>query len=196
MNTMRAFFAIIPPKSLSNLLSSVLESSKQSLPKNLIRWVHIDKLHITLQFLKNIQPEHVTPLIERVRLELQNIPSFQLVLGGLEWFPTSKHPKILSLVVGPHNILRPLSDAIGHAIDALNYPVEPQPFRGHMSLGRLLHYRSQQVMFLERIKLPFIPPIPINEIYLIESKSGKQGTDYYPLVQLALNTNICHHIAT
>lgn len=192
MNTLRTFFAIVPPRSLSDCLSSVLESSKQSFPKNLIRWVQIEKLHITLQFLKCIKPEHLTPLIEQVRLELKNIPAFQLEFGGLEWFPTPKHPKILSLAVGPQNILTSLSAAIGHAISALNYPVESRPFQGHMSLGRLLHHRSQQEALLPEIKLPFIPPIPIRELYLLESKSNKEGTDYYPLAQLTLNTNDRH----
>ena len=186
MNTIRAFFAIVPPKSLSDLLSSDLESSKQSFPKNFIRWVPIEKWHITLQFLKSIQPEHITPLIERVRMELKNTPALVLEFGDLEWFPTPKHPKILSLEVGPQNILMPLSAAIGHAISALDYPVESKAFRGHMSLGRLLSHQSQKETLLPQIKLP---QIQINEIYLIESKTGKKGTDYYPLAQVGLQTS-------
>ena len=147
----------------------------------------MEKLHVTLQFLKGIQPEHVTSLIEQVRLELKDTPAFQLEFGGLEWFPTPEHPKILSLAVGPQHSLMSLSVAIGHAISTLNYPVESHPFRGHMSLGRLLHYRSQQTALLQQIKLPPIPPIAINELYLIESRPGKKGNDYHPLAQLALN---------
>lgn len=189
MNTTRVFFAITPPQSLSILLSSVIESSKQSLPKNLIKWIQIEKLHITLQFLKSIQPEHVTTLIELVRHEIQKTPAFQLELGDLEWFPTPERPKVLSLKVGPPNILMALSSAIGHAISTLNYPVETMPFRGHMSLGRLIHSRSQPAAFLQQIKLPFIPPVLINELYLIESKFCPQGNEYHPLAQITLPPN-------
>ncbi|MBA2652608.1 MAG: RNA 2',3'-cyclic phosphodiesterase [Tatlockia sp.] len=186
MVNIRAFFAIMPPKSISDGLTSVLESSKQSLPQNLLRWVHPQKLHITLQFLKNIQPKDLTPLIEKVRLELKKTPPFQLEFGGLEWFPTAKHPSILSLAVGQEACLMPLSAAIGCAISALNYPVESRPFRGHMSLGRVLHHHSLEVELLQQIKLEFIPPILIDEIYLIESKPSKEGREYYPLARIAL----------
>lgn len=188
MSTIRAFFAIIPPKSMSDLLSSVLESLRQSSPEHFIRWAHVENLHITLQFLKNIQPEHVIPLIEKVQIELKNTPTFQLEFHGLEWFPAPDHPKILSLAVGPQNSLTPLSATIGHAISALNYPVESRPFRAHMSIGRLLNNSSKQKVLLNQIKLPTIPPITINELYLVESKSSKGESNYSSLAKFNLIT--------
>jgi 2'-5' RNA ligase len=186
MSTIRAFFAIMSPKSMSDLMSNVLESLKQFTPEHVIKWSRVENLHITLQFLKSIQPEHVVPLIEKVRIELKNTPTFQLEFHGLEWFPTPEHPKILSLAVGSKDILIPLSATIGHAISAFNYPVESRPFRGHMSIGRLLNYSSKQKALLNQIKLPIIPSIPINELYLIESKSSKGGSNYCPLAKFDL----------
>ena len=186
MSSIRVFFAIIPPKTMNPLLITILESLKQSLPEHWIRWTHVDNVHITLQFLKSIQSQDVPPLIERVHSELKNTPKFQLDFHGLEWFPSVEHPKILSLAVGPKDILKNLSAIIGHAISALNYPVESRPFRGHMSLGRLPKFNLQQKNLLDEIRIPVIPPIFISELYLMESKPSKGGINYHPLAQLNL----------
>ena len=168
------------------LLENILNILKRSAPEHSIRWINRENLHITLQFLKKIEPEDVNPLIEQVRTELKNTRAFQLELHHLEWFPEPRDPKILSLAVGPQDILRTLSATIGHAINALNYPVESRPFRGHMSIGRL-PYRRPQSASLSTIKLPVIPPAFINELYLIESKPNNGPTSYYPLAQFNLS---------
>jgi len=186
MNTIRAFFAIIPPKSMLVPLENLLKTLKRSAPEHSIRWINSENLHITLQFLKKIAPEDVNPLIEQVHTELKNTRAFQLELQHLEWFPEPKHPKILSLAVGPQDILTTLSATIGHAINALNYPVESRPFRGHMSIARL-PYRRQQSELLATIKLPTIPSAFINKVYLIESKPSNGRTSYFPLAQFNLS---------
>jgi len=185
MNNVRAFFAIVPPKSMHALLSDIIESIRHSIPKHLIRWTQVEKIHSTLQFINSIKAEHIAPLIEKARMELKNTPSFQLEFQGLEWFPSPEHPKILSLAVGPHDILMPLSTTLANAISSLNYPIESRPFRGHMTLGRLPYYRMHHEL-LSKIKVPVIPPVRINKLYLIESKPEKGRTNYLPLAQFRL----------
>ncbi len=75
---------------------------------------------------------------------------------------------------------------MGQAISALNYPVETRPFRGHMSLGRLLYSRTP-IASISRIKLSDIQPVVINDVYLIESQLGKGKTVYSPLAQFNLS---------
>ncbi|MCL9684953.1 RNA 2',3'-cyclic phosphodiesterase [Legionella maioricensis] len=186
MNTIRAFFAIMPPQSMHDPLENILKTLKHATPEHSIKWINIKNLHITLQFLKKVQTEDVNPLIEQVRAELKNTKSFQLELNHLEWFPGPRHPKILSLAVGPQDILAALSATIARAITALNYPVELRPFRGHISIGRVPHRRPQPTL-LTTIKLPALPPVFINELYLIESKPDNGRTSYLPLAQFSLS---------
>ena len=185
-DSIRAFFAIKPPSSMYNFLESLLKTLVHADPKHFIKWIDVEKLHITLQFIKSIQREDVDPLIKQVGARLKDNTAFQLQFDKLEWFPAPWRPRVLSLRVSPQETLKTLAITLGQAIYALNYPIETRPFRGHMSLGRLTYSRTP-VASISRIKLSDIQPVVINEVYLIESQSGKGKTVYSPLAQFNLS---------
>ncbi|WP_058498103.1 RNA 2',3'-cyclic phosphodiesterase [Legionella gratiana] len=186
MNTIRAFFAIVPSKEIRVHLVNVLQSLKQEMPEDYIRWVPIDNIHITLHFIAQLQLQDVVLLSQKVAHALKHTPCFQLKLGPIEWFPTLRHPKILSLVVEPHDILCKLASTIAQSLNSLNYPIESRHFRGHMTIGRLRHNQHKKQKLLSQIQLENIPPITIDNIYLIESKLGQERTTYTTLTEFPL----------
>lgn len=185
MKPIRAFFALSMPKSIQHLLAEVLISAQKCIPAAAVHWMHRENLHITLQFMPEVHLNDIAQLIEDVRINLTNTPSFYLELKDIEFFPTPTHPRIISLAVGPSDRLIQLSAAIGQGIKTSNYPVETRAFRGHLTLGRL-RYVHHQSFSLEQIKIPLIPKIWINEICLFESKPGKEHSNYIPLAHLNL----------
>ncbi|HAU1152463.1 TPA: RNA 2',3'-cyclic phosphodiesterase [Legionella pneumophila] len=185
MNAIRAFFAISLPPSVQDNVSTNLEPLRQMVPIHSIRWTKPIHLHITLQFLQRLETEHIQVLIERVSSELKRIKQFDLELGVLEWFPSPKNPRLISLSVGPQDRLRDLSRMIGQVIDSLNYPVEERPFRGHLTVGRVANFSSKLHQLLQ-MKFPLIPPVPIDKFFLIESKPDKEGSNYFLLAQFDL----------
>lgn len=188
MNAIRAFFAISLPGSVQKNIWDILEPVRKSTSACFIRWTKPEHLHITLQFLQKLEADHISSLIEGVRNKLKSMEEFQLDLGTLEWFPTPKRPRLISLSVGPQCLLRDLSMAIGQVIGELNYPVESRPFRGHLTVGRVVNY-SSKLQQLPQMTLPSIPPVPIDELYLIESKPDKNGSNYLSLAQFNLIHN-------
>ncbi|CEG57741.1 RNA 2',3'-cyclic phosphodiesterase [Legionella fallonii] len=184
-NSIRVFFAIKPPQSMQHSLAGLLKTLAFADPQHFIKWIDVDKLHITLQFIKSIQLEDVERLIKQVKTTLKSNAAFQLEFGQLEWFPEPRHPRVISLRVSPQESLKTLALTLAQVISALNYPVETRPFRGHLSLGRLTHSRSQ-IASLSRIKLSDIQPVVINEFYLMESKLEKGKTVYTSLAQFHL----------
>ncbi|MBL7481176.1 RNA 2',3'-cyclic phosphodiesterase [Legionella bononiensis] len=187
MKTIRSFFAIMLDPAIKNDMSTCLSALKHAVPDSNLRWVKIEHLHVTLQFLNSLKSECVPQLIKKMQNTLKNTPSFQLEIGALQWFPTSSHPKILSFTVGPHSILNDLSASIGHELTALNIPIENRPFRAHMTLGRLAsHHLLAETVDLSQIKLPPIPSITINELFFIESKPQSEGSNYSPLARFKL----------
>lgn len=185
---MRVFFAIIPPKTVCDFLTMSIATLKKGICGHFVQWTPTNHLHVTLQFLKSLQPTHLIPLTELVRLQLKNIPSFQLQLGHLTAFPTPENPKIIALTVEPYKVLMTLSNTIGQAMGILGYPAESRPFQGHITLARL-HHDKLQPDLLSLTHFPITLPILINEIYLIESKFDKEGAHYIPLAQFELNCN-------
>lgn len=185
MHTLRVFFAISFPRETQARLSHSLKTLQSTRLSDYIRWAHVEKMHITLQFLGGLPQEQLIPVIEKAQAAIINIPAFPLELGDLEWFPTLRHPKILSFSVQPQASLTTLSATIGNALIALNVPIETRPFRGHLTVGRLIR-RGVPYELLESIKVPVIPPVVVNKIHLIESRFEKSGQHYYPLAEFKL----------
>ncbi|MDF1930125.1 RNA 2',3'-cyclic phosphodiesterase [Legionella pneumophila] len=185
MNAIRAFFAISLPPAIQENIRSNLEPLRQMAPVHSIRWTKPMHLHITLQFLQRLETKHIQVLIERVSNELNHIKQFDLEFGVLEWFPSPKNPRLISLSVNPQDRLRDWSRMIGQVVDSLKYPLEKRPFRGHLTVGRVVNF-SPKLQQLLQIKFPIIPPVPINKFYLIESRPDKEGSNYFPLAQFDL----------
>lgn len=185
---MRVFFAVVPPKSIRDYLAGAMSILKKGVGGHSIRWTPVADLHVTLQFIKALQQVDLVPLTERVRSQLKNVPSFQLQIGHPMVFPNPELPSIISFAVEPHTTLVTLSNVIGQAVGALGYPVESRLFQGHMTLARLHHEKIHTNVF-SSLNMPIIPPILINEIYLIESKPDKNGPHYIPLAQFDLGAD-------
>ncbi|CAM3602243.1 RNA 2',3'-cyclic phosphodiesterase [Legionella longbeachae] len=185
MNTIRVFFAIVPPKEIRCHLLTVLQFLKQEMPGDYIRWVDIENLHITLHFIAQFRINDLALVSKRVSNALKDIPCFQLDLGPVEWFPSLRHPKILSLNVEPHDFLAKFVSIITQSFDFLNYPIESRSFRGHMTLARV-HYQQKQQKLLSQFELGEIPPMTVDKIYFIESKPGQKRSTYTTLTEFQL----------
>ncbi len=185
MNTVRVFFAICPPESMQKPLRDILQHSKLVFPKKALRWISVEHLHCTLQFISAIPQEEIPILIKHVRDLVTEQPSFWLHLGPLEWFPSLEHPKILSLAVEPQETLKLLAGRINRILSEFNCSVEARPFRGHMSIGRVLtHALSREKLKLA--KNSTISPVLIDKIYLIESRPAQGGRLYCTLAEFNL----------
>ena len=69
---------------LESLLKSLIHADSQQF----IKWTDVEKLHITLQFIKNIQRADVDPLIKQVNARLKNNTAFQLQFDNSPYAPT------------------------------------------------------------------------------------------------------------
>lgn len=185
MHTVRAFFAIVPPKEIQIHLLRVLNALKKIVPSDDIRWVPVENLHVTLQFLGQFHLDDVKPFIEKVREELKYFSPFQLELGSLTWFPDEKRAKIMSLTMKPQLILTTLAHMIADVISTFHYPVESRPFRAHMTLGRLLTVNTTKVS-LPQIKLPLIPHFIVDTIDFLESKAYTGKTSYISFAKIKI----------
>lgn len=185
MNTKRVFFAILPPKSLYKQLTGIKKSLSDVFPEEDIRWIEVENFHVTLQFINNVSETQLIPLIRDVGTLLKNTSSFQLEIGGLEWFPGLEYPKVIALSVEPQEILCKLSDAMKPIIDNLNIISGTHPFRGHISIGRLKHNDISREL-LTHVKIPLMEPITIDRVYLIESKPDVGGRVYQVMDEFKL----------
>lgn len=181
----RVFFAIDLPQTVKKQIDTLVSHIQKYVKRQAVHWVKHQQFHITLQFLNAIEEKDVSPLIEIVHEGIKNINSFELCIGPVELFPTPQHPHIISLAVAPHETLSQLSAAIGLGISAMKYPVEPRPFRGHLTLGRMNDKHAQ--IILPEIELSFTESITVNHIVLFQSEPGTGGSRYTPLSVVSLS---------
>ncbi|CAM4452148.1 MAG: RNA 2',3'-cyclic phosphodiesterase [Legionella sp.] len=185
MNTVRVFFAIRSPKSIDEPLRRILERAREVFPKQTLRWIDLEHLHCTLQFINAISQEQIAVLIECATTLVKNQPSFWLHLGPLEWFPSLEHPKILSLSVEPQETLKRLSESLNQILVKLGCSVESRPFHGHMSMGRVLKHNLPKDG-IKQIKNATLSPVLIDKIYLIESRPAQGARLYCTLAEFNL----------
>lgn len=190
MSSHRLFFAIGLPESIQNLLSEYLPRLEQLIGVKNVRWTKAENLHVTLQFMGSVETGRINQLVDAVAREVEQIPSFKLELGAPKLFPSISQPRFISLNAGPHNHLSQLSNAIGHSLSALGYPLEQRPYRGHVTLGRIQHVDS--VDALKNQSFSKIPGIEVTQFYLFESKLNQGKSNYLQLAQFNLDHSDDH----
>ncbi|PWK07470.1 RNA 2',3'-cyclic phosphodiesterase [Tumebacillus permanentifrigoris] len=142
------------------------------------RWYNPDQLHLTVQFMGNLEAAQVTQLIELVEAATRGLPAFELELGEVGWFPRAK--VVWCGVQGAMNALQELQRNVVQAlstafqVDSYNHGA----FRPHITLGRL---HSADVAF--RPESVASPPSGmtwrVGGLHLYESVSaGKNGPQY------------------
>jgi 2'-5' RNA ligase len=184
----RGFVAIQVPQSIQQIATD-LQTHKLVQQLNL-RWSRVEDLHITLKFLANINPDHLPKIIDVLSSQLINTGLFYLQLGPLQFFPSTKHPKILSLKMQYSKKCFSIVQILNNALLELDYPIEAREFRGHVTLARLKTRGKHDDLcsqdILNQIVVPTIPKILISELYFFESKPSSSGSDYLPLVRFNL----------
>lgn len=184
----RAFFGVFIPQVYQNLIWDTLKPYRDSIPAGLVRWTNPEDFHITLQFLQSLKTEDIPSIVQLIESKITDFKAFELDLGPMEWFPEKHDRGILTLSVLSQETLRHLSELTAQILDAFKYPLESRTFKAHVTVGRVKTYH-QVLERIPTISLPDFPPIVINDFYLVESKPGKNGSQYSSLVQFKLARN-------
>lgn len=186
-SVVRVFFAIDPPDNIKASMSAYIDSLKDLSKTNKIRWTRTENLHITLQFLAEVQGEHVDLIISKVQAELAAAVSHLTInLRSLYLFPDPHRPRVLVVDVAPQAALAQLSAMIGRGIEAAGYKIEARAFRGHMTIGRFKTSQKTVLNFLSDAKAPDVGEIEIHEVVLFQSESHPEGSRYIPLKRIPL----------
>jgi len=101
------------------------------------RFVPVENLHITLEFLGNDIDRNLIPSIEKVLNEsTEEIRQFRVGLGAAGSFPEKNYPRILyvGIEIGRRK-LEHLAAKVRNGLSTLGF-VEDKPFQAHITLAR------------------------------------------------------------
>ncbi len=183
----RIFFAIDLPEASKVKMGEYLALLKKRAKTHNIRWSKPDNLHITLQFLAEVQTSHINKLLLATKHELRAAPIPPPVrLSHLTLFPSAMRPRVIVASVLPQSHLEEISTKIGYAVKGCGYEVENRLYRPHMTLGRLKHAQGCDLSFINAVEPIDIPAISLAEVVLFRSEPQPEGSRYEVIERIPL----------
>jgi RNA 2',3'-cyclic 3'-phosphodiesterase len=192
MSLLRAFIAIELPKITLDSIEKQTARLRQTLGNDIIRWVPAQNMHLTLKFLGDIATSHVDFLKQLLTREADSHPQFNLQLGGLGSFPTSRRPRLLWIGIHAPADLASLQKSIEAGTFRLGYEQEERAFSPHLTIGRTRQSISQSELqkiraALGTIQLGNIGTVRVDSIHLIKSDLQPSGSIYTKLFSAPLS---------
>lgn len=136
MSGIRCFVALVLPVELREAIAAffALESSK--VPG--VRWVAAANLHLTLQFLGDVDPARVPAVAQALDAAAAGHGVFGLALRGAGAFPAPERPRVVWLGVDAGAAAASaLAASVASALAPLGFAHEARPFVPHLTVGRV-----------------------------------------------------------
>ncbi|MBI4759789.1 MAG: RNA 2',3'-cyclic phosphodiesterase [Chloroflexota bacterium] len=190
MQLIRTFIAADIPLPIQQTMQCHVDSLRHALG-DLVRWAPVQNIHLTLKFLGEVSPASVEILTQMLRAEADSYSSFDITIGGLGSFPSSKQARVLWVGIQAPAELKALQHSIEAACARLGYASDPRPFSPHLTIGRVRDHISpadQQKIrkALEETTIDSLGTTRIDSIHLYKSELRPGGSVYTKLFSVPL----------
>ena len=154
-----------------------------------IRWVKPLNIHLTLNFLGDVDPSDVEAIARLLSETVEHHPVFELVPRGVGVFPDIQRPRVLwTGIEGQTDILGSLQKSLAGALKLLGCVTEKRPFRGHLTLGRIKRrIHQKRLVAALREHQTFVSQVfSIERLVLFKSELHPGGARYTKLHEMRL----------
>ena len=134
---LRSFVAVEIPAGIQSAIAQSTAGLQKALPRPLVRWVAAQNLHLTLKFLGDVSPTNLERLAEALKVETARLTGFELSVGGLGAYPTSRRARVFWVGIEAPAALASLQRLVEGIAARLGYPPEERPFSPHLTIGRV-----------------------------------------------------------
>lgn len=135
-NIIRSFIAVEIPEKIISSIDRVQEGIKNYGFK--IRWVRPERIHLTLKFLGNIKAADTENVGRAVFEAAKAYTPLSLKVKGIGVFPGIRRPRVVWVgITGQLETLGRLQKTLDENLEAIGFPKEKRPFKGHLTLGRI-----------------------------------------------------------
>jgi 2'-5' RNA ligase len=177
----RAFIAIHPSRKVIEQLEDLRSKLNKDLPDSAVRWS--DQLHLTTQFLGNIDDARVGEFGAAVRSACAGTKPFTLCCAGIGCFPSARQPRVIwAGLSGEVEPLQKVKAALDKALEPLGYVPENRAFKPHLTIARARQFntRQRQVMpkLVEQFKDTAFGEWRVSRIELMQSLLSPKGAQY------------------
>lgn len=150
-------------------------------------WKVPKNLHITLEFLGELEPHTILPLQKAlVKVAAHHLP-FSLSIGGLGVFPSWKRPHTLwTAVSSGFDALHKVRDELHQELTHQGFVLENRPFKPHLTLASRPELDAQAVSTVAK---KVLGTFQVTELILFESKAIRGQRVYTALFRAPLQTS-------
>jgi len=180
---MRIFVAVeideVVRRNAAKVSASLGAALEQSRDRRSVAWVAPRNLHLTLQFLGEVDPSRAKEVADRLAPPF-GVPVFDVAVAGLGTFPSSGPPRVIWLSVTDGAAqLSALYREVAVRLDGLGFPRDARPFHGHLTLGRVKTVCGPRLRdALAAVRAADAGRCRVDHVTLFESRLSQAGSAY------------------
>jgi len=191
-DSIRTFIALELPPAVFSLLHKVQQDLKRINIR--ARWVRPENIHITLNFLGDINPGDIDKIGVAMTAAAIEFPPVTLTVRGIGVFPGIKRPRVIWVGLGGDiRSLLSLQSRLEQELAGAGFPKDKRAFKAHLTLGRIKQSAGPAVnrqMISEYATLSS-DEFSCNQVILFKSDLKPSGAVYSKLKQTNLGmTNV------
>lgn len=182
----RLFIAVRFSSQVIQNLAKLMDKLRGPLDRRAdIKWVKAANIHLTLQFLGDVDEGLLPKLTGSLSGAYNNMEKFQVQLADVGAFPKPSRSRIIwTGIVHGADGLRALHSATMEVTEGFGFEREDRPFKAHVTLGRI-RARSNHMPDLSKPLQGFsgaeVGKCQIEEVHLVKSELRPDGPLYTTL---------------
>ena len=184
---MRLFLAIDPGEDCRRSLAIALERVHAAVTSG-VRWVQVDKLHVTLAFFGEVNEKRLNDILEAGRRVVSRHVPFSASISGSGVFPNWRRPRVVWLGLHDTGHLMELGNDVGSMSASLGFPPD-HAFRAHLTIGRIPHPLSagqREALQSALAGLSEVHPFDVTRVVLMQSALSPKGSTYSEVASFPL----------
>jgi len=184
---MRTFiaFKIKPQEKLVQLINFF----RGSLPGEVLKWVDINNLHLTLKFMGDTSESNINRISGILEEIAARYPLIYLKFKGVGYFKTNSQPSVLFLKIDENDVLINLARDIDAELEKIGIERESRRFKPHLTIARIKYLSDKSTFYdlINRFKDDNIQTEEISQIIFYQSFLKPSGAVYRELTRKKLN---------
>jgi len=145
-----------------------------------VGWEKVEKLHLTVKFLGDVNPNELQNLTEAVEKTARQFSDFNLQISRTGAFPSLRAARILWLGIDDeHGNLQKVNDVLETECEQKGFVKESRKFKAHLTIGRLREPNKSKELIDKYLNKTFAAvKFEVSEIVIYESRLQKSGSIY------------------
>lgn len=175
---MRLFVAFEIPPEVKRRIAERVDALRSTLPP--ASWVPADRLHLTLDFLGEVEESRLDAIREALTPVFAEVPALRMRLGGPGTFPPGRPARVAWIAIEPDAVLGAIELRARGALErVLAQPLEDRPYHAHVTVARPRRPWMRSAVAAFRLGLAGVDgEWQAPRAVLVQSRLGPDGARY------------------